>query len=145
MFLTFGGEQQKAFLILLDQFVQWTMLCLEKPKEISVDTSGTAAGALVVQDGKIVRIFSKKFNAAQSKYNSTRREDLALLRAMVRNAVVWTDRQPLERFVKEILRYKMFYCSVGYALFSNKFTSSLLRWTDESTLNNLHLHDQFSR
>jgi hypothetical protein len=42
----------------------------------TVDASGTAAGALVVQDGKI------EFNAAQSKYSTTRREALALLWAV---------------------------------------------------------------
>jgi hypothetical protein len=75
-----------------------------QPIEISVDASGEAAGAMVVQNGKIVRIFSKKFNKSQSTYNTTRREALALLWAVLRFrhlmtglTVVWTDHQPLER------------------------------------------------
>jgi hypothetical protein len=102
-----GGDQKKAFDSLRNQFIERPMLghiVFGSPIEISVDASGVAAGAMVVQGGKIVRIFSKKFNTSQSKYNTTRREALALLWAvqrfkhlMVGNTVVWTDHQPLER------------------------------------------------
>jgi hypothetical protein len=105
-----GGEQEKAFRDLLEIFKQRPMLGhlrFRESIEISVDASGDAAGAMVVQGGKIVRVFSKKFSSSQASYSTTRREALALLWAvqrfrhlMVGVTIVWTDHQPLERIMK---------------------------------------------
>ena len=49
---------------------------------IYTDASDDAAGAALVQDGKIVAVFSRKFRGAQMSYSVTRREALALLWAL---------------------------------------------------------------
>jgi hypothetical protein len=110
MEFVWGKDQQEAFEELKKLFKERPMLGhlnFGNQIEISVDASGEAAGGMVVQDGKIVRVFSKKFNPAQSAYNTTRREALALLWAvqrfrhlMVGTTIVWTDHQPLERIAQ---------------------------------------------
>ncbi len=102
-----GKDQQETLDELKKMFRDRPMighLNFGDPIEISVDASGEAAGAMVVQNGRIVRAFSKKFNHARVAYNTTRREALALLwvaqqfrHLMVGTSNFWTDHQPLER------------------------------------------------
>ena len=74
-----------------------------KPVEIFTDASDTAAGAALIQEGRVVKVFSRKFRGAQLRYSVTRREALAVIWA-VRffrdkfrgpKTPVYTDHMPL--------------------------------------------------
>eukprot|EP00475_Leptophrys_vorax_P010634 TRINITY_DN17221_c0_g1_i1.p1 TRINITY_DN17221_c0_g1~~TRINITY_DN17221_c0_g1_i1.p1 ORF type:complete len:961 (+),score=190.21 TRINITY_DN17221_c0_g1_i1:262-3144(+) len=78
------------------------------PVELYVDASGEAAGVIMVQNGVIVRHFSKAFNRTQRLYGTTHREALAILWAVSawrhllpsdRRTVIFTDHKPLETFL----------------------------------------------
>jgi transposase InsO family protein len=70
--------------------------------EIFADASQNGVGACLVQDGKVVRWISKKFNKSQRKYSVTRKEALAIMNALRefkhlidKDTVVWTDHEAL--------------------------------------------------
>ncbi len=79
----------------------------ELPSSIFTDASDVGLGAVLVQQGKIVRYCSKRLKGAQLKYSVTRREALAVLLAVKEfyhltreGDVVYTDHQPLVGWAK---------------------------------------------
>jgi len=82
------------------------ILDVHKPWVLYTDLSGIQAGAVVVQDNKVCRAFSKKFNESQVKYPVTRKEALAVLWATMKfyhlmneETTVYTDHQPLANWL----------------------------------------------
>jgi hypothetical protein len=54
------------------------------PADLYVDASGRATGAVMVQDGRIVAVFSKKLSGPETRYSATDREHLALVQSAKR-------------------------------------------------------------
>jgi transposase InsO family protein len=105
-----GQDQNQAFEILKKEFGKeliCTLIDPSKPVEVWVDASGIAAGAVLIQNGKIARSFSKKFNSAQQRYDPRRREALAIRWAARKwkhlfngETVVYTDHKGLENWLR---------------------------------------------
>lgn len=51
------------------------------PADLYADASGTALGVVVIQNGRIVALASRKLTGAESRYSATDREHLALVHA----------------------------------------------------------------
>jgi len=73
-----------------------------KSIELVADASGVGAGVIVLQDGKIVRRFSKKFNNSQRRYSVQKREALAIKcgvhkfrHLLMGETIVYSDHKPL--------------------------------------------------
>lgn len=64
-----------------------------KPFQIYVDACDTGIGAVLVQQKKLIRAFSKKLDQAQIKYTTTEKEALAIVKALedFRTIVFGTD------------------------------------------------------
>jgi len=54
------------------------------PADLYVDASGRATGAVILQEGRIVAVFSKKLTHAETRYSATDREHLALVQSAKR-------------------------------------------------------------
>ena len=75
-----------AFRALLRQAEKWITLSHyrdDKEAILFTDASNRASGAVLVQEGKVIAVHSKKFSAAQARYSTTDRETLALVNGLV--------------------------------------------------------------
>ena len=76
-----------------------------RPAELYTDASKTAIGAVLIQDGRIIALASRKLNPAETRYSTTDREHLSLALAAKKMRVflhrrgaqtkVWNDHQAL--------------------------------------------------
>lgn len=53
----------------------------EQPASVYTDASGTGAAAILIQDGRIIALASRKLSPAETRYSATDREHLSLLLA----------------------------------------------------------------
>jgi hypothetical protein len=78
-------EQETAFKLIKEKVAEAIMLTYPDPAKtfhVYPDTSSKfAMGAVLVQNGKVILTFSRKFNNAQLKYTVTYQELLAILEA----------------------------------------------------------------
>src|SRR6185503_18583189 len=78
------NEMEKAYLTLKSKFVDSVVAHYDssKPVEIYTDASNVAMGSVLVQDDKVVRVFSKALSDVEQRYSTTEREMLAIRRTL---------------------------------------------------------------
>lgn len=64
-----------------------------KDAQLFTDASGYAMGGILVQQGKVIALWSKKLNPAQTRYSATDREHLALATSAEKFRVFLQDRK----------------------------------------------------
>ena len=80
-----GEKQQRSFdklKVALATAPILAILDLQKPFVVETDASGTAVGAVLLQDGRPVAYESKKLNEAQKNYSAYERELFAIVHAL---------------------------------------------------------------
>ena len=99
-------EHDKSFYTIIEHYQQRLQLSPLKPKgqlELYTDASDVACGAVLLQDGKPVEFYSKKFTPTEQRYGTHEREAFGVVSAILHfrpiltgeEFVVYTDHKPL--------------------------------------------------
>ena len=102
--------EQEAFDMLkhlCQERIHLTPLRDEGEIELFTDASEVACGAALLQDGKVVEFYSRRFSDVETRYSATDRECLAMVRALLHfrrflyghTFTVHTDHKPLTYFM----------------------------------------------